>query len=184
MGEKQAKEVAKENQESAMKLTARSKEMKQKENHRKMQGNLGSLLNEMVDKSQLIAQSERDLKAAMKNGKEHNTKEKLVKLKVRRARMERFEREKQGLQASEKSAESNAAATMAADKTRLAEEGVAAADKKSDLKDKQEEAKDAKERLNDAQAKLDKLHEALDEKKEILPSAIGRDKAKLDAAIS
>merc|ERR1712054_188631 len=181
--EKQAKEVAKENQESAMKLTARSKEMKQKENHRKMQGNLGSLLNEMVDKSQLIAQSERDLKAAMKNSKEHDTKEKLVKLKVRKARMERFEREKQGLQANEKSAESNAAATMAADKTRLAEEGVAAADKKSDLKDKQEEAKDAKERLNDAQAKLDKLHKALDEKKEILPSAIGRDKAKLDAEI-
>merc|ERR1712054_700799 len=182
--ETQAKTVAKENQESAIKLTARSKEMKQKENHRKMQGNLGSLLNEMVDKSQLIAQSERDLKAAMKNGKEHNTKEKLVKLKVRKARMERFEREKQGLQANEKSAESNAAATMAADKTRLAEEGVAAADKKSDLKDKQEEAKDAKERLNDAQAKLDKLHKALDQKETARQSARGPVKAKLDAAIS
>merc|ERR1712178_193747 len=97
---------------------------------------------------------------------------------------ERFELEKQGLQANEKSAESNAAATMAADKTRLAEEGVAAADKKSDLKDKQEEAKVAKEKLNDAEAKLDKLHEALDQKETARQSAKGPVKAKLDAAIS
>ena len=83
-----AKAKRKEDLESGLELGVKSKEMKEKGLERKLKGNLLSLLNEVIDKAQLIAHSERGLKAAQLAAKEHNSKEKLVKEKVREARMQ------------------------------------------------------------------------------------------------
>merc|ERR1712166_1232402 len=83
-----AKAKRKEDLESGIKLAAKSKEMKEKGLERKLKGNLLSLLNEVIDKAQLIAHSERGLKAAQLAAKEYNSKEVLVKQKVREANVQ------------------------------------------------------------------------------------------------
>jgi len=102
---KVAEEQRKEDLANGIKLAAKSKEMKEKAMERKLKGNLVSLLNEVVDKAQLIAHSERGIKAAELAAREDNSKEDLVKSKVREARHQAVLSQKQQFDAMKKSDE-------------------------------------------------------------------------------
>jgi hypothetical protein len=87
-----SKNKVKSDHEAAIKLRAKTKEMKSKSKERDLKGNLKPMLREFIDKAQLMANNERDLKAAIQAGKEQNTKETIVKAKVRDTKLERREK--------------------------------------------------------------------------------------------
>lgn len=165
------KKRAVQNQEAAGKLQARSAEEFRMAKERDLKGNLKPMLIEMIDKAQLMANNERDLKAAIARGKETNTKEIIVKHKVRESRLERREKgivyDHENAMAKEASAAVNAqkdAAVVAAQEKKVEETKatIQAEQKKLDILKKQQE---------DTASKVDTLKSQIAETKAAIEKA-------------
>jgi len=135
-----AKKKAQMDIQAAARMVAKNKEAAAKALERRQKTNLAPMLNEYIDKAQLISNTERNLKKAIVAGKEHSTKENLVKAKVRNARVERYEKKIQ----IEKN---NNAAEAAIDQGTVNQDKSIESSKKAEEETAKTELKAAKEKL-------------------------------------
>lgn len=166
--EKAAKVRVSRLQEVTEKLNAKSAANAKNAGERQVKGDLKQLLVDFIDKAQLMANNERDLKSAISKGKEHNTKEAIVKAKVRQ---QRLENKAKGIEynhemeiAKQAAAETNAgkdAAVVAKEKEQIAKTQDRIKTTRIELKELQEQKAAVTTRVDEAKSNIVKIKERM-----------------------
>lgn len=166
--EKAAKVRVTRLREVSAKIRAKSAANAKNAGETRVKGNLKQLLAEFIDKAQLMANNERDLKSAISKGKEHNTKEAIVKAKVRQQRLENkakgIEYNHEMEMAKQAAAETNAgkdAAVVAKEQEQIANTKDKVKSAKIRVKELQDENAAASTRVDETKANIAKIKEEM-----------------------